>query len=131
MAVDVPILKFDSEQQLVFGWANVAVRKNGDVVIDHVEDTIAPEDLELAAYAFTLHFGEMNADHRGPTVGQLVESFMVTPQKLEKMGLPPDALPVGWWVGFHVEDPSIWAQVKDGHYSMFSIEGMAVREDAE
>jgi hypothetical protein len=51
-----------------------------------------------------------------------------SPEKLEKLGLPTDALPTGWWVGFHVEDDAAWARVKDGTYKMFSIQGTALRE---
>ena len=43
------------------------------------------------------------------------------------MGIPPGTLPVGWWIGFQVTDPEVWAKVKDGTYSMFSIEGTAQR----
>jgi len=45
------------------------------------------------------------------------------------MGLSPDALPTGWWVGFHVESDEVWKSVKDGTYSMFSIQGTAIRSE--
>lgn len=121
------VVKVDSDQRLVFGWANVAIRKDGEVVTDSHDDQIDPEDLERAAYLFTLEFREMNERHREVTKGRLIESFVVTPQKLESMGLAKDALPQGWWVGFYVEDDDVWEKVKKGEYSMFSIEGSASR----
>lgn len=36
-------------------------------------------------------------------------------------------LPVGWWIGFKVTDSGVWEKVKDGTYTMFSIEGEAER----
>ena len=52
-------------------------------------------------------------------------------KKLKALGLPEDALAEGWWIGFHVTDESVWKKVKDGTYSMFSIEGEAIREEVE
>lgn len=52
-------------------------------------------------------------------------------QKIPKqgyaMGIPEGTLPVGWWIGFQVTDADVWEKVKDGTYSMFSIEGKAER----
>ena len=67
--------------------------------------------------------------HEGEAVGQMIESFMVTPDKLEAMGLPPDALPQGHWVGFHIPDSDVFAKIKDGTYGGFSIQGDAIREE--
>jgi len=127
MSEVVRVVKISEEQQLVFGWANVAIRKDGEQVTDSHDDQIDPEDLELAAYMFTLQFREMNEVHTEVSKGRLVESFAVTPQKLEAMGLAKDALPQGWWVGFYVDDADVWEKVKKGEYSMFSIEGSAAR----
>jgi hypothetical protein len=121
------VVKIDADQQLVFGWANVAIRKDGEVVTDHHDDEIDPGDLERAAYLFNLEFRELNERHRDLVKGRLVESLAVTPEKLIAMGLEKDALPQGWWVGFYVEDDDVWDKVKKGEYSMFSIEGSAAR----
>lgn len=126
----VGIAKVDSDRRLVFGWASVAIRTDGSIVKDGEGDVIAPHDLEDALYNFNLYFRDMNERHRGMAKGRLVESFAVTPEKLEKMGLAPDALPVGAWVGFRVDDDAAWEKVKDGTYQMFSIEGTADREEA-
>jgi len=123
------IVKLDDDNHLVFGWANVSIRKDGDVVVDSYDDIIDPETLEAAAYLFNLDFRETGVMHKGASVGRLVESFFVTPEKLDKMGLPANAMPAGWWVGFHVEDDAVWKSVKDGTYSMFSIQGTAIREE--
>lgn len=47
--------------------------------------------------------------------------------RMAAMGIPEGTLPVGWWIGFQVTDADVWEKVKDGTYSMFSIEGKAER----
>jgi len=32
-------------------------------------------------------------------------------------------VPSGWWVGFKVQDPEVWAKVKTGERTGFSIHG--------
>jgi len=55
--------------------------------------------------------------------------MVFTKQKMTAIGIPDETLPEGWWIGFKVTDPDVWDKVKDGTYSMFSIEGEAVREE--
>lgn len=123
------VLKFDTERQYVFGWASVAITKDGHQVEDLQGDLIDPEDLENAAYEFARDYRSTGVMHQGEVVGQMIESFMVTPDKLEAMGLPPDSLPQGHWVGFHIPDAEIFGKIKDGTYSSFSIQGDAIREE--
>jgi cation transport regulator ChaB len=124
------VQKVDSERQYVFGWASVAIAKDGTQVEDLQGDLIDVEDLEDAAYQFALDYRGTGVMHQGEVVGQLIESFMVTPEKLDALGLPPDALPQGLWVGFHVPDAEVFAKVKAGEFRMFSIQGDAIREEA-
>ena len=56
-----------------------------------------------------------------------MESVVFTEDKLKAMGIPDETVPYGWWVGFKIDDDDTWNKVKDGSYSMFSIEGTAVR----
>jgi len=128
---DTHVLKTDAARQLVFGWSSVAVTKTGQTVEDVHGDQIDPQDLEDAAYTFVLKFRDMNERHDQGVTGVLVESFVVTPEKLEKMGLTPDALPIGWWTGFYVSDPVVFQKIVSGEYAMFSIEGSAVRVPGE
>lgn len=125
------IAKLDEDRQLVFGWANVCVRTDGEQVVDSQNDIIDPDDLEDAAYNFVLSAGVdgTGEEHEGPSKGRLVESVFVTPSKLAAMGLAKNALPTGWWVGFHVEDKQAWKAVKSGKYKMFSIQGVSRRQE--
>lgn len=126
------IAKFDESQRLVFGYANVSITKDGRALEDLHDDIIDPEELEKAAYDFVLDFrasGEMHDRGvvKGAT-GRLVESMVFTPEKLEKLGLPKDAVPTRWWVGFKL-DPQTFAKVKSGVFKMFSIQGTGERVD--
>lgn len=112
-------------QGLIFGWANVAVRKDGSVVVDSDGEHVPIEDLETAAYVFTLKYRATGADHRGEVRGELVESVVFTPEKIAAMGLEKNALPQAWWVGFHLDNEADYAAVKSGEKGMFSIQGTA------
>lgn len=117
------------DQHLVFGWANVVV-KDGAQVIDLQGDSIDPEVLEKAVYEFVEYSGTANEMHKGRSVGRLVESLMMTPEKLKAMGFSEDVVakaPQGHWVGFRV-NPETFAKVKAGELKMFSIEGTATTE---
>lgn len=124
---DLDITETDADKNLVFGWASIAVQKDGHQLSDLQGHSIDIDDLEDAAYNFTIDYRKTGEMHRGDSLGEMVESFVVTPDKLDQMGLKPDALPLGWWVGFKVP-PQVFAKVKDGSYKMFSIQGKATLE---
>lgn len=123
------VAKVDEDQRLVFGWASVIENDDGTPLEDLQGDVIAMDELEKAAYRFVLDSrkaGEMHERTEG--IGRLVESFVVTPEKADALGLAKRS---GWWVGFKVDDDSTWAKVKKGDFRMFSIGGKAVREKAD
>ena len=77
-----------------------------------------------------LKWREADEMHTQITKGHVVESLVVTPEKLEALGLPAGSLQTGWWVGFKV-DPVTFAKVQSGEFQMFSIEGTAQRVEVE
>lgn len=118
-----------NEQQLVFGWANVAVTADGTIVEDLQNDSIAPEELEEAAYEHVLSFRTTGECH-DPTrrqKGRLVESIVFTKEKMQAMQIPFGVVPQGWWVGYKIDDLQAWEKIKTGEYGMFSIEGIGER----
>jgi hypothetical protein len=93
---------------------------------------IDPDELESAVYEYVLDFRDGGEEH-DPTrrqIARLVESCVFTPDKLKAMGLDSDAVPLGWWIGFYVDDDEAWEKIKDGTYRMFSIEGQGSRVPA-
>lgn len=127
------IMKTDEDKRLVFGWASIALTVDGVQLEDRQQDMIDPEDLEEAAYEYVLNFRDTGEEHI-PTMrkkGKLVESCVLTAEKQRAMGIPEGIVPVGWWIGFKIDDDDAWNRVKIGHYKMFSIEGNANRIPVE
>lgn len=124
------ISKIDEDKRQVFGWASV-VTMNGQPVVDLQDDYMAMETIEKAVYDYvktSRKGGNMHArDGQDPMhVSDMIESFVVTEEKKEKLGLPPE-FPTGWLVGFQVNDDETWAMVKDGRRRQFSIHGSGHR----
>jgi hypothetical protein len=132
------IEKVDTDKRQVFGWASIA-ELDGMPVIDRQGDVIMIEELEKAAYDYVLDSrvgGEMHQKitdggvskaSKPKQIGRMIESFVFTPEKIEKMGLP-DSTPTGWWIGFKVDDDKVWSKVKKGQYAGFSIHGVGARK---
>lgn len=130
--------KASDEQQILFGWANIAVTAKGATVVDADNEWITADDLESAAYKFVLKARASGEDHNGqPADATLVESIMFTDDKLAALAIDPftgernetlakaldENMHRGWWVGFHVPDADAWERAKNGR-SEFSIEGV-------
>ena len=62
---------------------------------------------------------------------RLIESAVFTKKRWKLWVFQRGTLPTGWWIGFQVTDADVWEKVKDGTYSMFSIEGEAKRVEVE
>lgn len=130
---DYTIMKTDDDKRLVFGWASVSITVDGEQLEDCQQDMIDPEDLEEAAYEYVLNFRDTGEEHISTLrkKGKLVESCVFTAEKQQAMGIPEGIIPVGWWIGFKIEDDDAWEKVKNGTYKMFSIEGRANRVPVE
>lgn len=124
------IMKSDDEKKLAFGWASVSMRVDGKLIEDWQEDIVEPDELEKAAYEFVELYREGGEMHERGGAAILIESIVFTEEKLQAIGIPASTLPVGWWIGFKVLDDDVWEKVRNGTYSMFSIEGEAERVEA-
>lgn len=127
------IFKTDDDKRLVFGWASISITVDGEQLEDRQKDIIDPEDLEEAAYEYVLNFRDTGEEHVSTMrkKGKLVESCVFTAEKQKAIGIPEGILPIGWWIGFKIEDDAAWERVKNGTYRMFSIEGKANRIPVE
>lgn len=129
------ISKADIDRQLAFGWASV-IKVNGIPVLDKQGDYMEPDDLEDAAYEYVMKSRKGGDMHRRTDDGapyhaaDLVESLVITPEKIKQMNLP-ETMPCGWWVGFKVHDPGVWESVKKGDKPGFSIHGRGRRRIVE
>lgn len=123
------IVKSNTDQRLVFGWANVIATEDDTIVFDRQRDFIDDEwELEKAAYNYVLDSRQAGEEHLRVGVGKAVESMVFTKDKMQRLGIPDGTLPVGWWIGFKVEDDDVWDLVKSGKYTSFSIHGKGKRK---
>lgn len=127
------VSKVDTDKRQVFGWCSLT-KVNGEDVVDRQGDYIPLDEVEKSAYNYVIHSrkgGDMHKrDGEAPLhTSDLIESFVVTPEKLEALGLDSDAVPHGWWVGFKVNDDSQWEAVKKGERAHFSIHGKGRRRE--
>ena len=125
--------KADEDKRQVFGWASI-VEVDGKPVIDRQGDWITPEEIEKAAYQYVLNSRKAGHQHKRDGdqpfhAGDMIESFVMTPEKVEKMGLPEET-PIGWWVGYKIHDDDAWQKVKKGEVTGFSIHGRGKRKEA-
>lgn len=127
----VKVAKVDEEQQLIFGWASVSMI-GGKVVIDKQGDIVPVEEIEKAAYDYTLWSRTMGEMHSIIGTGNLIESCVFTPEKAA-LGLvaknEQGEQIFGWWTGFHVSNPETWDKHKRGELPEFSIGGRAIPEE--
>ena len=126
MVWDGDFAKADEDKQQVFGWASV-VEVDGQPVVDLQGDYISADEMEKAGYSYVMKSrkgGDMHLRDGWEPVqkSEMIESFIVTEEKRSAMGLP-DSVPTGWWVGFQVQDPQVWADIKGGKRTGFSIHG--------
>lgn len=127
ISVEFDIYKAREDAQLVSGWANVAIDKDGNAPLDWQDDIIAPATLEKAAMQFMMDYRGSGEMHKGNSKGTVVESIVFTKEKQQAIGIPEGTVPEGWFITVKVHDPDVFAKVKDGTYRMFSIQGTAKR----
>lgn len=124
--------KADEDKRQVFGWASV-VEVDGKPIVDRQGDWISPDEMEKAAYQYVLNSRKGGHQHKRDGdqpfhAGDMIESFVMTPEKISKMGLPEET-PVGWWVGYKIHDEDAWQKVKKGEVTGFSIHGRGKRKE--
>jgi hypothetical protein len=128
------VSKMNTELKQVFGWASV-IEMNGEPVIDLQGDIMTIDTIEKAAYSYVHSSRKGGRQHQRVGeepmhVSDMIESFVLTPEKKQQMGLPNDT-PTGWWVGFQINDDDTWQAYKDGKLKEFSIHGSGTRKAME
>lgn len=124
-AFTVEVAKLQPRERIAFGWASVTL-EGGKLLEDRQGDTIRPEELEPAVYAYVEKGGIASEMHEEMGVGRVVDSLFISAEKADLMGIPAEY--VGrWWLGVRVTRPETWARVEKGELSMFSIGGRAKR----
>lgn len=127
------VLKADAKTGMVYGWASVSAKSDGSPLIDRDGDTIPTDVLESAMHGFMQDYRHGGVMHEGEAEGTIVESLVVTAEKLEAMGVPADvakSIPEGAFIGLQLDPRSeTFRKVADGELGMFSIYGKALIEE--
>ena len=135
----VAIVRSDSANHRIWGWAYITRDKDGVQVEDSKKATLPTEVLEEGVYEFNRRESRPHADMHareedGATViqtGWIVESMVFTREKCDALGIPPGIVPEGWWICAEVpEDSECWRAVQRGERADFSIAGIAISEYA-
>lgn len=115
----VQILKADREQQLVYG-----VILEPDTFDAH-GDKVSPDEIQQAAHEYLVKSRIIGRQHSEQANAQLVESN-IAPVDYNLNDAP---VKKGSWVGVvKVLDPQLWAEIKEGKVTGFSIGGMAEKK---
>lgn len=115
-----------AKDRYISGWANVAKNADGSFAFDWEGDILTPEVLEKAAMTFMEEYRNSGEQHKGDTIGTVVESIVFTEEKMAAMGIPQGAVPQGWFITVKVPE-DVFDKVQKGAYKMFSIQGKAKR----
>ena len=89
------IAKADDEKHQAFGWANVSIRADGELIEDWQGDIVEPDVLEQAVYKFVELYREGGEMHERGGVAVLIESVIFTEEKMKAIGIEPGTIPVG------------------------------------
>lgn len=134
------IVKADPTLRVAYGWALIS-SVDGEEYVDSQGDVVDEASMERAVVRFMLDKATGGVMHRRTPdgkpvrVGKLVESIVVTDEKLRAMGLPvPEGKgPRGWWIGIRYdttpEGEEVWKRIQNGELRGFSIGGRGWRRD--
>ncbi len=125
------VVKADDAAQVLMGFGNVAVTKDGRTVVDSQNDRIAsPEMLQRAVWKFMDHGGLSGEDHAGEPNARVVGSVVLTREVQAAMGIPPGTVDEGWWVEVHCPDRATFERRRKSK-TAFSLQGRARRVPKE
>jgi hypothetical protein len=131
-SMEVPIVKADDEERVVYGFASVA-DEDGQPVVDRQGDILPVTELVKVAHKFIksgrvggiMH--KMGADGKPVSIGEVVESVVLRPELQKALGI--DLKKSAWLIGVHISDDETWARVKKGELGAFSIGGRGKRKN--
>lgn len=98
-------------------------------VFDAQNDIVSVDEIRKTAWDWLRHFRNLGLQHKGLINGKVhvVESFLA-PVDIQIGG---ETITRGtWMIGVHVDDDELWADVKSGKLTGFSMGGFARKEPA-
>lgn len=124
-AAPVLPVRVDEAERYIGGLAFVS-EVGGVQHIDTQGDTMSEDDLREAAHAFMRDFRAGKVEHKGEADKiAYCESLVLTREVQKALGI--DLKFTAWWIGGHVQDDTLWQQIRDGEFAAFSVGGTGVR----
>lgn len=117
-SITVPILKSKNDQQIVYG-----VVSEPDT-IDLQGDRLSESEIRKACHRFMMTSQRIGKEHNGPAKADIIESY-IAPVDFSCNG---QTVRKGSWImAVKIHDPELWAAVKKGDITGFSIAGTGTR----
>jgi hypothetical protein len=110
------IAKLDRSRRMAFGWA--ATSPDGESIVLDGGEAISLDELEQSAYRL------MQNQPKGD--GSMIESFVMTKEKREVLGLPASSR-LGWWVGLQFAPGESWDAILKGITRTFRVRGKGLK----
>lgn len=122
------IAKFDDEEGVVYGFVTV-YEENGQPLVDRQGDVIDEVEVRKMAHAYVSEARVAKVMHNGETVGEVVESLVLTRELQKVLGI--DIGKAGWFIGMKLHSEAIKKRVRSGELRAFSIGGRGKRRPIE
>ena len=116
----VDLFKFDDDQRLVYGVVLVPD------IEDLQGDIISKEEIQAAAHDYQVKSRLIKAQHKAPTDAEVVESYIAPVDIPIGNGIAPAG---SWIMVTRVNSAAMWAAIKKGDITGYSIGGVGEREE--
>jgi hypothetical protein len=116
------IMKMDDDKRLIYGLVLVPD------VEDLQGDIVSKEEIESACHDYLVNSRLIKAQHRAPTDAEVVECYIAPMDIPLGKGIAPQG---SWIMVTKVHSNAMWAAVKKGDITGYSIGGIGTREPME
>ncbi len=120
------IIKVDSEQGIIYGWAIVS-KVDGKEYFDLQDEHIQEQVMLKSTSDFMFDVRTTKNMHVGEDTGIVVHSFPMTEEIKKSFGI--ECSYTGWMVGVKPDNIETLQKFKDGEYTGFSIGGTGTTEE--
>lgn len=118
----------DENLRVVHGYAYVCRDPQGEPIFDKgFNTTMDPSELERAFYEYMLTSRVIDLEHDKQPIGRVVGGMVMTRSIQEAFGIT--GMPEGVMLSVLVDDPNVWARVKNGDLKGFSVGGRASKRE--
>ena len=121
---DFQIVKCNMDQKVIFGWASAAALMDATRNENRNNGMNVSEDWESVMHAYASMCWEKaeQCDLNIQKKARMIESVILTKEKMRVLGIPEGTVQEGWWIGLRVDDDVLWEKMNKGILCTFTIE---------